>query len=345
MLRKNYYGLDIAKFVSAFLVICVHTAPLKDINADANFFLVQILARLAVPLFFVISGFLFFSKLDTAREWNDYENKARLKHYLFRLGKLYLIWTILYLPFSFLLLRGERFSAEALLGYARDFFFNGSYYHLWFLPALMLAVCVVYFLRSHTSMKLTMSIAFVLYLIGMAGNVYAPLLEKIPGVSAVFQQYTEVFTTTRNGLFFGVMYVALGSYFAKRRLEVTHSHLAPALGLLVSFALLCVEAILLRQTKLMQDMTSMYLCLIPTVSFLFVLLLQIELRPRPLYRMMRVLSLLLYVSHIMFVVVLFALFPAWNTLYIYLLSTLAALLFSLAVALLSEKWKLLRHFY
>ena len=74
--RKTYYALDVAKFISAFLVVCIHTGPLLDVDATGNFILVQILARLAVPFFFVASGFLFFRKLDFKREYNDYENKA-----------------------------------------------------------------------------------------------------------------------------------------------------------------------------------------------------------------------------------------------------------------------------
>ena len=80
MERKNYYALDVAKLICALLVICIHTGPLLDISSDANFVLVQVLARLAVPLFFVISGFLFFQKIDLQREWNDYENMQALKH-------------------------------------------------------------------------------------------------------------------------------------------------------------------------------------------------------------------------------------------------------------------------
>ena len=86
MQKKTYCALDIAKFMSAFLVICIHTGPLLDINETANFVLVQIIARIAVPLFFIISGYLFFAKLDNEREWNDYANVTALKHYVFRLG-------------------------------------------------------------------------------------------------------------------------------------------------------------------------------------------------------------------------------------------------------------------
>ena len=64
MERKNYYALDVAKLICALLVICIHTGPLLDVNIDANFVLVQVLARLAVPLFFVISENRFAKRVE-----------------------------------------------------------------------------------------------------------------------------------------------------------------------------------------------------------------------------------------------------------------------------------------
>ncbi|MFR5078546.1 MAG: acyltransferase family protein [[Clostridium] innocuum] len=192
MERKTYYALDVAKFISAFLVVCIHTGPLLDVDATGNFILVQILARLAVPFFFVASGFLFFRKLDFKREYNDYENKAQLKHYLWRLCKIYIIWTILYLPFTYLLLKGQDgITVNSVLLYVRDFFFTGSFYHLWFLPALLVAVPVVYICLFKLGLGKTILFGFLLYLIGMAGNVYGGLSDadsgdtkRISGISA-----------------------------------------------------------------------------------------------------------------------------------------------------------------
>ncbi|BBK21228.1 hypothetical protein Aargi30884_01310 [Amedibacterium intestinale] len=345
MERKNYYALDVAKFISAFLVICIHTAPLATISLDANFILVQIIARLAVPLFFIISGFLFFTKINTNREWNDAENRYQLKHYLYRIFKIYIIWTILYLPFSYLLIRGQNDFGMALAQYIKDFFFNGSYYHLWFLPALLFGMCIVYFLRSHFSMRMTIGISMVLYLIGMAGNIYPEVLESIPGISTVYDAYTSIFSTTRNGFFFAPIFLSLGAYYAQHRREVSHNSKMTLLGFVVSFAGLCIECFYLRKAGFMHDLASMYLFLIPAVSFLFAFLLQLEWRDRPIYKMLRILSLLIYVSHIMFVVVLFALLPNAGNLLIYVLSCILSLVFSICVYGFSKKWRIFKHLY
>ena len=192
-------------------MVCIHTGPLLDVDATGNFILVQILARLAVPFFFVASGFLFSVSWISKREYNDYENKAQLKHYLWRLCKFYIIWTILYLPFTYLLLKGQDgITVNSVLLYVRDFFFTGSFYHLWFLPALLVAVPVVYICLFKLGLGKTILFGFLLYLIGMAGNVYGGYLMQIPGIQSVYQAYLQVFSTTRNGLFFGVMFIAMG---------------------------------------------------------------------------------------------------------------------------------------
>lgn len=344
MEKKSYNAIDAAKFISAFLVVCIHTGPLLDINKEANFVLVQIIARLAVPFFFVASGFLMFLKLDITREWNDYENIQKIVHYVKRLLKLYVIWTILYLPFTYVLMRGgEGFSTAALLRYVRDFFFAGSYYHLWFLPALMLSVPLAYFLIGRFGLKVSLITGLILYLIGMMGNVYPALLDQIPFVKTVTHSYMSIFATTRNGLFFGVVLVCIGAFFAKRRIYLKNYMVG--IGFLISLILLFVECYALRSNGFMKDLSSMYLSLLPCVSFLFLLLLRIHLQDSPVYKTMRILSLLIYVSHLMFVSILLWTMPNLNSLLVYLIAIAASLVVSYLICFLSKKIPVLKHLY
>lgn len=344
MSEKNYYSLDIAKFISALLVIAIHTAPLIDLNATANFVFVQIIARIAVPFFFITSGFLFFRHIDMSREWNDYANITYLKRYEFRIFRMYLIWTILYLPFSYLLLRGgDGITMQSILMYVRDFFFQGSYYHLWFLPSLMFAVFAVYVLRSYVSMKHVLIISGILYIIGMLGNVYGDTLSTIPVVSNLFALYTQVFVTTRNGLFFGMIFIAMGACIANRTM------LTPLkgryIGFLVAIILLCVESFGLKELGIMKDLTSMYVMLVPVVWFLFHILIRFELKKRPIYRFLRTSSLLIYTVHIMFTVVLFTLVPTLDHLAIYGITAVSSFIISIVIYALSKKLRFLRYLY
>ena len=52
-MEKVYYkAIDYVKVICAILVVCIHTGPLLSVNEEMNFFLVQVLARMAVPYIF-----------------------------------------------------------------------------------------------------------------------------------------------------------------------------------------------------------------------------------------------------------------------------------------------------
>ena len=59
MATGTYDSLDLTKWIGALLVIVIHTSPLEALSSTLNFYTRDVLARVAVPLFFAISGFCF----------------------------------------------------------------------------------------------------------------------------------------------------------------------------------------------------------------------------------------------------------------------------------------------
>ena len=96
MRGKQYAAIDIARYVSALLVVCIHVYPFAGISETFNTYFIQTLCRLAVPFYFVVSGFFFFRKWDPDEEE---ANEAHFKRYEWRILKLYLIWSVIYLPY------------------------------------------------------------------------------------------------------------------------------------------------------------------------------------------------------------------------------------------------------
>lgn len=93
---KQIYTFDIIKFIFSFFVIALHTLYLiPNWFKDIRIFLV--IFHVAVPVFFMISGYLLFRKvaipLDKIGEKRIFQY---LKHILF----LYLLWTLIYLPIN-----------------------------------------------------------------------------------------------------------------------------------------------------------------------------------------------------------------------------------------------------
>lgn len=341
--KKTYDAIDIAKLISALLVVSIHTFPFIDINENANFILVSIIARLAVPFFFITSGYFFFRKLDFHKKWNDKENIQKWKHYVWRLFKLYIIWSVIYLPYNFVLLHNKGFVWTDIIRYIRDFLFTGSFYHLWFLPALLFAVSMVYLLVFQIGMKKTLFISLILYIIGMLGNIYQPFINTIPGISSVFHMYIQIFGTTRNGLFFGMIFIALGCYVARYKVPMEANQLSLYTG--IGIILLVIECVTLKINGLIQDLSSMYLMLVPCVLFIFIRLLRVEMKHRPMYGTFRVLSLLIYVSHMLFAQLFIWMIPDMNSFLFYVLTIGCSFLFSYLIYHLSKHYTLLKQLY
>lgn len=90
-LRKRYVSLDIAKFICAWLIIILHTAPLASYSKMLSFGIRMIITVVAVPFFFASSGFLFFSKYNAL---TGVERKKYLLDYVKRIAIMYLIWAL-----------------------------------------------------------------------------------------------------------------------------------------------------------------------------------------------------------------------------------------------------------
>lgn len=345
MEKKYYNGIDYAKFICAILVICVHTGPLLSINENANFFLVQIISRIAVPFFFVSSSFFFFKKLDYGVGLQEEGNINLLKDFILRIGKLYLIWTVVYLSLLIVSWIQGGFGITTIIRFIRDFFFTGSFYHLWFLPAVLFSVAFVYYLARKYKVNEILLISLSFYLIGMIINVYQDFLLMIPGVSFLIKLYLDIFVTARNGLFFGFIFTAMGYYFARK--EIVMDFKNATVGAVLSFILLVLEAYIISWLGYMRDLTSMYLMLLPFIFYVFQLLMQFtSLHKNEVGVTLRKMSTLIYVSHVYFCVIISHIsFLSANSLIFFILVTICSCGFSYAILYFSKRYRFLRNVY
>ena len=97
--------INIVRFPMAILVVFVHTCSTRiDLTDTSNFvyqltrvFFSAILAQVAVPTFFLISGYLFYQHLE---RWNWQIYYEKLKRRVFSLFVPYVIWNTLYIIFA-----------------------------------------------------------------------------------------------------------------------------------------------------------------------------------------------------------------------------------------------------
>lgn len=334
-MKKQYAAIDIAKYISAILVVCIHTYPFFELSETFNLFWIQTVCRLAVPFFFVTSGFFFFSKETETTE----ESLEHLIHYEKRLGILYGVWTLIYFPYTLWDYSQAGFRFYHIISYLRDVLLNGSYYHLWFLPALMLGTAIVWWLFQRFDTKRVLQIVGGLYLAGYLINVFTPIWETMPVLSLLFGFFTKLMVTSRNGIFFAPVFVAMGHLLAHTRRLPRRTSL---LGWLGGFLLLCAEFFLYYKLGLMRDLTSMYLSLVPAAYFMVNFLLASRRYYKPRYKVLRQESLLIYTSHILFAKVWLALLPDAH-LAVFFLTMACAQTFATLVLKYKEQFPILEY--
>lgn len=182
-------ALDRLRLVAAVLVVAIHTDPLGAFSPEANWWLTRVLARLAVPFFAMITGHF----LAGAQWWG-------LGRFCRRTLCLYGLSVVLYLPLN--LYAG---AWPDLRGLALD----GTFYHLWYFPAILLAVCLGRALDG--AGRAGFWLAGMLYLVGLGGDSWYGLAARLPGVEAFYEGVSCLWQYTRNGLFFLPLFVLLGA--------------------------------------------------------------------------------------------------------------------------------------
>lgn len=140
---KHFDSIDLLKFVLALMVVLIHVNPFP-----ANVYVCIVpLLRMAVPLFFLISAFFFFRKIETGGGASSADIGNAIKRasaFTRRNLCLYGFW-LLVLLVPTLMLR-DWFSSGLLNGCLealRSFFFQSTFIASWYIMALVISVWLV----------------------------------------------------------------------------------------------------------------------------------------------------------------------------------------------------------
>ncbi len=213
--RKQYNGLDIVKFFLAVLVAERHVVQVYfDASSKWRILLNNWLSNLAVPVFFTIAGFFLFQKLE---EGKTKDNQRQVFRYCRRILWMYLIWTLLYLPTDLENWLGDgQITGSEILSWLQSFLFCSTIPQLWYLPALAVGCFLVWFAwEKGAKLWQILAVGFLLLLCGyLMDNWYYN--QRFPEIlQTAVTSYRQIFITPRNGIFYGIFYIAMGLLFAK----------------------------------------------------------------------------------------------------------------------------------
>ena len=173
------------------------------------------LSNLAVPVFFIIAGFLLFRKIPDTGKKSGWPVAGR---YAWRIVKLYLLWCVIYWPIDiFNWYHGTAGIAETVKAYIHSFFFSSTIAQLWYLPALAVAVLLVWTAyRAGLGVRQLLVLTGALFVFGcICDNWY--FTERAPmKIQEFVWWYAPKFVTMRNGLFYGSFYLTLGLWFSRK---------------------------------------------------------------------------------------------------------------------------------
>lgn len=243
-LRVNYPHLDLIKLAMALFVVEIHTRPLRDVAFAER--IVEGVDVLAVPFFFIASAFLCFKGLSAADfATSDSRGSVRVRKTTGKLLRLYLTWTVLYLPVT---VYGHFLKDESLLyGIAsilRGTLLVGKNFcsgPLWYLLASVVAFALVYLcLRKGVTVRRLLIISAGFLLAGALLTVLRNWDGAPPFVALPVKAYFVVFGGVKNGLFKGFFYVAFGAAMGMNHERICKMPITYPVALLVIGVFGCI---------------------------------------------------------------------------------------------------------
>lgn len=262
-MKKNQ-GIEQFRVILAMMVVAIHCLPLHRLWPDGDILITLTLFRIAVPFFFMISGYYVFSDLATQ---NSYPTRQRVWSFIKKQLHVYLIATLLFLPLAWY---SGMLGLNMPLGtFIQTLLVNGILYHLWYFPAIITGSLLVMGLLTRLSFKQVFFIAVGLYVVGLGGDSWSGLAAQTP-ITPLYSLIFQLLAGTRNGIFFAPLFLILGVLARRFAQKPASPHRYSYL--LISLICLLLESYLLHHfTTPKHD--SMYiflpfvlLCLFPIIQ-------------------------------------------------------------------------------
>ncbi|WP_435332822.1 acyltransferase [Haloarchaeobius sp. TZWWS8] len=202
-MRERIHSIDTLRAIAVFFVVTAHVQPFRGFGTYGNYvyFVLDTLGQFDVPFFFLTSGYFLAATLTAENVASKVLGTAR------KLGSLYLFGRILSVTAVVViaLVASEPVASTLVDGLASYSLLDVLYYGkaaavpTWFLTALLFSIVFVSLFVRVGKTRYLLPVAALFHVVGLLGT--------------NFQLLVHVPFRTRDALFFGFFYVALGYTF------------------------------------------------------------------------------------------------------------------------------------
>ena len=250
-------SIDLLKYLFCLCVVAIHCGTLANIDSDVGYFVTQGVFRLAVPFFFVASGYFLGSKIIRNPENMDFMYKKYIKRLLIPLVFFSLINVLLESIKMSSYMNGPVVFREIIRHVV--FYPWGA---LWFVQACIVGALLLYPFIKRNHFIGALLVASLLYSWALVCNNYFFVVQ-----GTFLEPYIRVFmnlcVSARNGVFVGFVYLAIGFFVARRDSNV------PVFFTIVAFSIYVLEILMLKNKASLDD-SALYISQLLVVPIIFI---------------------------------------------------------------------------
>lgn len=318
--RKVIPGLDILKFIMALLIVAIHSEAVNDFPIVYE--VTNPVIMRAVPMFFVISAFLLFRKIRQS-QLSGQQERGILLHFTWRLFLLYSFWMVVQFP---LVIHTRHYLSmsfiEFIYNFLLDIAFRSTFHGAWFFSALVVGTWLIYFaskmLKDKTIWILPLFVALYIY--------------HADELSVQYQTfwfwYQENIINPQNSFLVSLFWISAGFILANPDIIEKTENLRNSYVMGGLFGIAWLLSIMLLDLRVIM------------VLPLFVLFYNWNLESKPVYKMMRQSSILIFTLHFIFIGIFRMVCPNVELLqhgfFLYVILVLLCLLSSLVILKLKD---------
>ncbi|MBO4821136.1 MAG: acyltransferase family protein [Prevotella sp.] len=263
MPSKTIQGVDLLKFILSIMIIAAHTNLLGEYGTLAKFR--EILTSIAVPMFFAISSFFFYRKIESTSKGES--PLPILKKSVVRLTILFGSWYMMMLPMTYICFFSIATWKEVVFALLFSCCFTGY----WFIKALLINTLLIYLFRKSKALLMFSFVALIINLYCSYNYIYHFNIKLFD-----FHPYYS--------FYYHMAYFCLGALFAKYQNAFNFSKRHKTL-LIVIWSTLFIMTFSYKTGPILRLLSF---------PLLFPIFLHLNLTPNPKYRTMRDMSIILY---------------------------------------------------